>query len=192
MPLSILQLYPLGQGLFDLFFARRQERRAIPSNFDFNRVPGLSREVVQRLKMLLEKYKAEGRSTPGAPQANTEAWPVPKAKAKQRAKTGRKTQKISRAAPSMLEALITSRRSIFALAGHPLRSGRSPNTVERSVCPPNIFADRKLARRLDRLHHREIVAPEDRIRGLPKLRPSLEIGLDRQPLGLGKPGWWKK
>jgi tRNA uridine 5-carboxymethylaminomethyl modification enzyme len=49
--------------------ARRDERKVIPANFPFDRVPGLSREVVQRLKQVQPDTLAHALRIPGVTPA---------------------------------------------------------------------------------------------------------------------------
>jgi tRNA uridine 5-carboxymethylaminomethyl modification enzyme len=49
--------------------ARRDERRAIPTNFPFARVPGLSREVVQRLSQVRPDTLGQASRIPGVTPA---------------------------------------------------------------------------------------------------------------------------
>jgi tRNA uridine 5-carboxymethylaminomethyl modification enzyme len=49
--------------------ARREERRAIPTNFPFARVPGLSREVVQRLSQVRPDTLGQASRIPGVTPA---------------------------------------------------------------------------------------------------------------------------
>ena len=45
--------------------ARREERRHIPSDFPFSRVPGLSREVVHRLSQVRPETLGQASRIPG-------------------------------------------------------------------------------------------------------------------------------
>jgi tRNA uridine 5-carboxymethylaminomethyl modification enzyme len=49
--------------------ARRDERRRIPQNFPFDRVPGLSREVVQRLRQVQPDTLGQALRIPGVTPA---------------------------------------------------------------------------------------------------------------------------
>ena len=49
----------------DIERARREERRRIPSDFPFNRVPGLSTEVVQRLSQVRPDTLGQALRIPG-------------------------------------------------------------------------------------------------------------------------------
>jgi tRNA uridine 5-carboxymethylaminomethyl modification enzyme len=49
--------------------ARRQERRQIPVDFPFGRVPGLSREVVQRLSQVRPETLGQASRIPGVTPA---------------------------------------------------------------------------------------------------------------------------
>jgi len=49
--------------------ARKDERRRIPSNFPFERVPGLSREVVQRLSQVRPDTLGQALRIPGVTPA---------------------------------------------------------------------------------------------------------------------------
>jgi tRNA uridine 5-carboxymethylaminomethyl modification enzyme len=82
--------------------AKKQERRRIPEDFSFDRIPGLSREVVQRLTQVRPETLGQALRVPG----------------------------VTPAAVAVISAYISRRASTLPFAHSALRMVRvQPNTV---------------------------------------------------------------